>query len=152
MPRFRSSASASAGQLLLTPERKLNNVGSTSTRYVRPIHLVNASSAAVFAARLKSARWGTGAGGAARRPADAARLSLSRVFRKSGHRFCDQNTRKTIEPLRRDRRDRAVLDQRNRLAQHIDAGARPDAVFREMAAECARPRYTMIRADEMPRD
>ncbi len=45
-----------------------------------------------------------------------------------------------------------VLDQRDRIAQHVDAGARLDAVLGEMTAERARAGHAVKRADEMPRD
>src|SRR5215475_5915760 len=44
---------------------------------------------------------------------------------------------------RRDRRG-AVFHQRHRIAQHIDAGARPDAMFGEMTAERARAGHGVI--------
>ena len=41
---------------------------------------------------------------------------------------------------------------KNRIAQHIDACSRPDAMLGEMAAEGARAGHAVKRADEMPRD
>src|ERR1700730_9101341 len=57
-----------------------------------------------------------------------------------------------LELSSRDRVRLAVLDQRDRIPQHRDAGIRLDAAFGEMAAERARPRDAVKRADEMPRD
>ena len=56
-----------------------------------------------------------------------------------------------LDTSRRDHRRRAILDQRDRIAQHVDAGARLDAVLRQMAAEGARAGHAVKRADEMPR-
>ena len=51
----------------------------------------------------------------------------------------------------RSRSRDARVNQRDRIAQHVDAGARPDAVLGEMAAEGARAGHAVKRADEMPR-
>ena len=47
---------------------------------------------------------------------------------------------------------RALLDQRDRIAQYIHAGARLDAVLGEVTAERPRARHAVKRADKMPRD
>src|SRR5215472_2442004 len=54
--------------------------------------------------------------------------------------------------LRGNRGRSASLNQRYRIAQHIDAGARPDAIFGKVAAERARAGHGVIGADEMPGD
>ena len=52
----------------------------------------------------------------------------------------------------RGERRGSVLDERDRVAQNIDAGARPDAVLGEMPAEGARTGDGVIGADKMPCD
>ena len=52
---------------------------------------------------------------------------------------------------RGDRRS-SVLDERDRVAQNIDAGARSDAVLGEMPAEGARTGDGVIGANKMPCD
>ena len=49
--------------------------------------------------------------------------------------------------LSRDRSRDTVIDQRDRVAQHVNAGARPDAVLGEVTAERARTGHAMKRAD-----
>src|SRR6185437_12408233 len=75
----------------------------------------------------------TGKLGSASRPADAARLSLN--FRSG-----------------RERPRLLAFDQRHRLAQHVDAGTRLDAILGKTAAKRPRSRNRVKRADEVTRD
>src|SRR6202041_2646863 len=94
------------------------------------------------------------------RPPDAARLSLIAIAigivgtigiaMQSGSRERSGLQRRTGSRGQWGRH--AILDQRDRVAQHIGAGARLDAVLGEVTAERPRARHAVKRADKMPRD